>query len=182
MKFTVAAVAAFATLAAANTSLTPEQQCASKCATTDICCKAICFNVPCPTNQNAKDTTKCAAECPIDQGPKAYATCQQGCVASYFYTSGGTPTAAPTGSSPTGGSSTATTTGASPSGTSGSGSGSEESGSESGSEGSGSSPSATESGSGSEPSESGNAAASNAKIQLGSAAGVVGLIAAAFAL
>ncbi|KAF3484162.1 uncharacterized protein GIQ15_03486 [Arthroderma uncinatum] len=173
MKFTVAAVAAFATLAAASTSLTPEQQCASKCALTDICCKAICFNVPCPSNQNANDTTECAAKCPTNQGPEAFATCQQGCIKSYFYTPGATPTGA-TNTTPTG-SSTATTTGSSPSGTSGSGS-------QSSGSGSGSSPSATQSGSGSAPSHSGNAAASNAKFQLGSAAGVVGLIAAAFAL
>ncbi|EFE39982.1 cell wall serine-threonine-rich galactomannoprotein Mp1 [Trichophyton verrucosum HKI 0517] len=172
MKFSVAAVAAFAAFAAAaNTSLTPEQQCASQCPEKDICCKAICFKVPCPSNQDAKDTTSCAAKCPTDQGPVAYAKCQQGCIQSHFYTPGATPTAAPTGSSS--GESTATTTGSSPSNTSGSET------SHSGS--SGSSPSATHSGSGSTPTHSG-AAVSNAKVQLGSAAGAVGLLVAAFAL
>ncbi|EZF76245.1 hypothetical protein H105_02395 [Trichophyton soudanense CBS 452.61] len=180
MKFSVAAVAAFAAFAAAaNTSLTPEQQCASQCPEKDICCKAICFKVPYPSNQDAKDTTICAAKCPTDQGPAAYARCQQGCIQSHFYTPGATPTAAPTGSSS--GESTATTTGSSPSNTSGSettsGSGSATSGSGS----SGSSPSATHSGSGSTPTHTG-AAVSNAKVQLGSAAGAVGLLLAAFAL
>ncbi|EEQ33148.1 hypothetical protein McanMca71_005578 [Microsporum canis] len=184
MKFTVAAVAAFAAFAAAaNTSLTPEQQCASQCPATDICCVAICFKVPCPSNQDAKDTTNCASKCPTNQGPEAYAACQKGCIQSHFYTAGATPTAAHP--DPTSGGSSATTTGSSPSNTSGSGSQSSSSGSGSGSEtsgsGSGSSPSATHSGSGSSPTHSG-AAVSNAQFQLGTAAGVIGLLAAAFAL
>jgi len=145
-------------------SLTPEASCAIKCPAEDICCKANCVHVPCPNEGMANKTTECARGCPQGNGSPAdtesYGRCQLACISSYFFVGTATlPTAAPSGS-------------ASLSAASGSGSGS----------GSGSqTASATGSGTAATAKPSGGAA--NVQYQLGSsAAGIIGLVIAAFAL
>jgi len=147
-------------------SLTPEASCAAKCAADDICCKATCFHVPCPNEAMANKTTECARACPQGNGSpadtEAYGRCQSACISSYFFTGtatlpGATGTAAASGS-------------ASHSAASGSGSGS-------------GSQTASATGSGSAATTKPSGAAANVQYQLGSsAAGIIGLVIAAFAL
>ncbi|KLJ08945.1 hypothetical protein EMPG_15638 [Blastomyces silverae] len=144
-----------------NASLSPTAKCAAACAT-DVCCQAKCYNVPCPNEDMANKTTQCAMKCPQGSGTPedtvAYAKCQTDCINDHFF-EGAAVIPNPT---QTGGA------GASPTG----------SGSEGGEAAGTGSPT---DGSTSSPSPSVGAAAINA--QLGSsAAGIVGLLMAAFAL
>ncbi|KAI9931551.1 hypothetical protein ASPWEDRAFT_25578 [Aspergillus wentii DTO 134E9] len=154
---------------ASTTSLSAEASCAAKCGTTDICCTAACYHVPCPSDSQANDTITCVAACPQGNGTEketeAYASCQNNCYSSHFFAATTLPVSITTGSSE------ATTTGSS---TKASGSSASDSASETGSS------SATSSGS--ETTETPNAATVN-QIKLGaSAAGLLGLVAAALAL
>ncbi|GIK02183.1 hypothetical protein Aspvir_006228 [Aspergillus viridinutans] len=161
----VLATAQSTTTSASSTtaSLSPEASCAAKCSSSDICCIAGCFHVPCPSDQQANDTVSCVAACPQGSGTPSdtdkYASCQSSCYSSHFFPA----TMTNAGSTGTGVSSnTATTTGSS--------------GSKS------TSGSSTATSSGSTSSSTHNAAAVN-QLQLGvSAAGLLGFVFAAWAL
>ncbi|KAL2007955.1 hypothetical protein VTN00DRAFT_7937 [Thermoascus crustaceus] len=187
MKYSLIAISGLAALAAAAdsttdaapapavTSLSPEARCAAKCAASDVCCLAQCFKVPCPSESMANDNTKCAAACPQGSGSpsdtEAYAKCQQACFSSHFFPATGNQPVE-TGSSGNTDSATGTVAGSSATATSGS----DSSSSASGSSKAESSASRTSSGSGA-------ATSTGAASQLGaSAAGIFGLILAAFAL
>ncbi|KAL2000507.1 hypothetical protein VTN02DRAFT_2975 [Thermoascus thermophilus] len=184
MKYSLVAISALAALAVAadsttaapaETSLSPEARCAAKCSASDVCCLAQCFKVPCPNDSMANENTKCAAACPQGSGTpsdtEAYAKCQQSCISSHFFPATGNQpvaTAAPGNTE----SATGTVAGASATATSDS----DSSFSASGSSKAASSASRTSSGSGA-------ATSTGAASQLGvSAAGIFGLILAAFAL
>ncbi|KAK2737029.1 hypothetical protein FQN57_000478 [Myotisia sp. PD_48] len=199
MKLNIAALSALAVVVAAipqnsatptTAALSPETSCVLACGPADVCCKAACVGVPCPNENNANDTTECAAKCPQGNGSPSetenYARCQQACISSLFFTATGGSGPRPTnanppantssgsGSQPTGSQPTGSNGGSRPSGTEGgeaSGSGSP---TETGSE----RPSGTTSGSGS---ASSTGAASTLKLG-SSAAGVFGLVLAALAL
>ncbi|RAL02357.1 uncharacterized protein BO80DRAFT_423778 [Aspergillus ibericus CBS 121593] len=160
--------------ATTTASLSPQASCATKCADTDICCIAQCYEVPCPNNAQANDTTSCVAACPQGSGSpsdqKSYASCQSSCYSSYFFP------ASATGSS----GSSATTASSNDASTTKSGS-SSSTGSSSNSK-SGSSGSGTSTATGSHASSTENAAAIT-QLKLGvSAAGVIGFVLAAWAL
>lgn len=140
MKFSVIAFASLVALVTAqdatSTSLSPQASCAADCEyfswrvwmsclvnwswlylgdPTDICCNAVCYNVPCPDAAMANDTTACAAACPQGSGTPAdtaaYAKCQQSCYSSLFLgTASGTATLPPNTATGTGVSATATAT------------------------------------------------------------------------
>jgi hypothetical protein len=153
------------TASATVVSFTPEVSCAAKCPAEDICCKAQCVHVPCPNEAMANRTTECARNCVQGNGSQAdteaYGRCQFDCISSYFFT--GTATL-PAATGTAAGSGSATLSAASGSG---SGSGSQTA-------------SATGSGTAATTKASG---AANVQYQLGStAAGIIGLIMAAFAL
>jgi len=147
-------------------SLTPEASCALKCAADDICCKASCVHVPCPNEAMANKTTECARGCPQGSGTpadaEAYGRCQLACINSYFFTGTATlPTATGT-AAPSGSASLSAASG------SGSGSGSQ---------------TASPTGSGAAATTKASGGAANVQYQLGSsAAGIIGLVIAAFAL
>ncbi|KAH1489759.1 hypothetical protein KXV92_003523 [Aspergillus fumigatus] len=182
MKFNIIAVSSLLVLATAQsttesapsttTSLSPEASCAAKCGSNDICCVAGCYNVPCPSDQQANDTISCVAACPQGSGTPSdtdkYAACQNSCYSSHFFPA----TMTNAGSTKTGVSSnTATTTGTG------------SSSSETGTSGSDS----TASGSGTATSSSTATSTPNAAVvsqmQLGvSAAGLLGFVLAAWAL
>ncbi|RAO69396.1 uncharacterized protein BHQ10_005408 [Talaromyces amestolkiae] len=96
MKLNIVALTGLVALVASQdassttTSLTPQQSCATKCDPTDVCCNAACYQVPCPDNSMANETTECAAACPQGNGTAdetaAYASCQQACFSSLFFT------------------------------------------------------------------------------------------------
>ncbi|EED17095.1 conserved hypothetical protein [Talaromyces stipitatus ATCC 10500] len=100
MKLSIISLTGLAVLVASQdatsttTPLTPQQSCATKCDPTDICCNAACYQVPCPNNAMANDTTACAAACPQGSGTAddtaAYASCQQSCFSSLFFTGSAT--------------------------------------------------------------------------------------------
>lgn len=148
--------------ASVTVSLSPQASCAAKCPVTDICCQAQCAGVPCPNESMANKTTECAMNCKQGNGSpadtEAYAQCQSSCISAYFFSDTATLPAA-TRTSP----SSATATGSDAA----SGSGSQTA-------------SATNSGGAAPKSSSG---ATNVQYQLGStAASIIGLIMAAFAL
>jgi len=156
------------TASTTSVALTPEASCAIRCPGDDICCKARCVGVPCPNEAMANKTTECARGCPQGNGSpadtEAYGRCQLSCISSYFFTGTATLPAA-TGTAAASGSATGTATGSAASG-SGSASGSQTG-------------SATRSGGAASTSTAG---AANV-YQLGtSAAGIIGLVMAAFAL
>jgi hypothetical protein len=115
MRFTVAAVGAFAAVAAAQSSsatkgdapsvtvsLDPVQSsmyaCVDKCKDGDVVCQSRCIAVPAPNEDQVHDTNACFAKC--DQGngspeqTERYANCQQSCITKHYYvTSEGTPQA-----------------------------------------------------------------------------------------
>jgi len=72
-------------------SLTPVQTCLAACTPGDVMCQAACVGVAHPNASQVDLTTQCAMKC--DQGDgspaatKKYAECQQACIASYFPTS-----------------------------------------------------------------------------------------------
>ncbi|KAL9622895.1 MAG: hypothetical protein Q9160_002821 [Pyrenula sp. 1 TL-2023] len=178
-----------------SVSLSPQASCISSCPVENVTCKASCLGVPAPNSSMVEETTGCAAKCPQGNGSpedtSSYAACQQACISSSFFT--GATGAAGAGSTPTPspGGSTASTTGAAAGSTAGSSeSGSGSSPSETGSDSSGSSASgssssdgsssASDSSTGASSSSTGNAAA---HVQAGaSAAGIFGIVLAAFAL
>ena len=75
----------------------------------DVCCLARCFEVPCPSEAMANDTTECAANCKQGDGsPKdteEYARCQQNCFSSLFFPATATATGSGNGATGTSGSS-----------------------------------------------------------------------------
>src|SRR5277367_477343 len=130
----------------------------------DICCQANCAKVPCPNPSQVNATTECAAKCPQGNGTAGdtaqYASCQSSCISSFFLTE-----------------STASTSSSGSVATNGAGSttGSVEITSATG----GSSASSTASATGSSSSSKGAAD----HLQLGvTSAGILGLVAMAFAL
>jgi hypothetical protein len=132
----------------------------------DICCLAACVKVPCPNQAQVNATTECAGKCPQGNGTEGetaqYAACQSSCISSYFLTAVPSSTAA-SGSAAT---NSAATTGSAGTATASGGSGS-------------SGGSSTASASGSSSTSSGAAD----HLQLGvTAAGILGLVAMAFAL
>jgi hypothetical protein len=134
----------------------------------DICCRASCAKVPCPNTSQVNATTECAAQCPQGNGTAGdtaqYASCQSSCISSYFLTVG----AASTSSS-----------GSAATNSAGSTTGSVESASATGGSGASSGASSTASATGSSSSSKGAAD----HLQLGvTSAGILGLIAMAFAL
>ncbi|KAA8643570.1 hypothetical protein EYZ11_003195 [Aspergillus tanneri] len=158
---------------AASTSLTAQESCAKRCDDKDLCCKAQCYKVPCPSDSQANDTISCVAACPQGTGSPSdtekYASCQSSCYSSHFFpaTQVGSGSQATHASSNDDSKTTGTDSGSKSTATG-----------ESGSKASGSS-SSTGTSSGSEASESPNAAA----LKLGvSTAGVVGLVLGALAL
>ncbi|RAL12108.1 uncharacterized protein BO97DRAFT_405817 [Aspergillus homomorphus CBS 101889] len=167
-----------ASAATTTASLSPQAKCAESCASTDICCIAKCYNVPCPNDSQANDTTSCVAACPQGNGSTsetdAYASCQSRCVSSYFWSSA---TASAGSSASTASSNDGTTT-------TGSGSSSSSTGSsKSGSSKSGSSDStSTATSSGAKSSETSNSAAIT-QLKMGvSTVGLLGFVLAAWAL
>ncbi|KAJ5115465.1 hypothetical protein NUU61_001224 [Penicillium alfredii] len=168
---TLLAVAAAADTTSAEPSTTTtsaEVKCAKSCDSKDLCCVAKCYKVPCPNDNQANDTNSCVSACPQGSGSPAdtqkYAQCEQNCFSSHFFPANG-----------------AATTKTSTTDTTATGSAATETSSDS----TKSSDSKTSSTSGSPTSSSGAAETSNAaaNVKLGaSAAGLFGLVIAAFAL
>jgi len=134
----------------------------------DICCQANCVKVPCPNSSQVNATTECAARCPQGNGTAGdtaqYASCQSSCISSFFLTANSASTSS-SGSAAT--NNAASTTGSVET-TSATGSGSASSGA-----------SSTASATGSSSSSKGAAD----HLQLGvTSAGILGLVAMAFAL
>ncbi|OAX84681.1 hypothetical protein ACJ72_00947 [Emergomyces africanus] len=156
-----------------NSPLSPAAKCASECGL-NICCRAKCYNVPCPSEDMANKTTQCAMKCPQGSGTPedtvAYAKCQTDCINTNFFDgSQGIPNPTETGGAGSPGSPN-NSGGVSPTG----------SGSPTGPEGADATGTGSPTG-GSSPSPSAGAAAIN--VQLGSSAvGIVGLLMAALAL
>ncbi|KKK17837.1 hypothetical protein ARAM_004592 [Aspergillus rambellii] len=156
--------------ATATTSLSPEASCAANCGAADRCCRALCFRVPCPSEQQANDTVSCVAACPQGNGSpadtEAYAQCQASCYSTHYFPA--TATLAESSSSTSSGSSSATTTGSSDN-------------SDSDSSSSNSSSSGTATGSGSSATHTGAASITALKFSV-SALGLGGFFLAAWAL
>ncbi|KAL3461061.1 hypothetical protein BJX64DRAFT_170351 [Aspergillus heterothallicus] len=165
----------------ATTSLTAAEQCILRCDADDICCKAECVEVPCPSDDQANDTNDCVSNCDQGDGSEsdilAYANCQASCYSTHFFPATATGGA---GASSTSSNTAATTTGSSSDDSDNSDdSNSDDSNSDSESSSASDSPSST---SDAENPEDTNAA-SIAQIKLGaSAAGVAGFLLAALAL
>jgi len=119
-----------------NTAQTSEQArmeaCLAACKPDDVKCRADCITVPSPSHSQVNQTTECVAKCPQGSGSpadtEAYRVCVDGCIAKYYYTTGGTIA----GTTATGSASGTGAGGASATGT-GSASGSDATGSASGS-------------------------------------------------
>ncbi|KAL1971732.1 hypothetical protein VTN31DRAFT_1820 [Thermomyces dupontii] len=189
MKLSVFALSGLLALAAAQNAddnssstktatLSPQASCAAKeCEPSDVCCLARCFEVPCPSEAMANDTTECAANCKQGDGsPKdteEYARCQQNCFSSLFFPATATATGSGNGATGTSGSS-ASGTGSNAQETGGSDSDDSDSGSE---DSDSDSASSTEEGESSESPD----AASTLGLKAGTA-GIVGAIVAALAL
>ncbi|KAJ6180018.1 hypothetical protein N7519_010479 [Penicillium mononematosum] len=165
MKFSVLALSALLAVAAAadtttaNPSIitsTPEVECAKSCEAKDICCTASCYHVPCPSDEQANDTNN-----------------------SHFWGGNGSgATATHSSTTSTGTGSTATHTSSDSSSTGSKSSGDNDSNDNNDNDDSSSSGTATSSSGSSQ--ETTNAAAD---VRLGaSAAGLFGLVVAAFAL
>ncbi|KAL2812052.1 hypothetical protein BJX63DRAFT_432865 [Aspergillus granulosus] len=163
----------------ATTSLTAAEQCVLRCDTDDICCKAECVEVPCPSDSQANDTNDCVSNCDQGDGSEAailsYANCQASCYSTHFFPATATGGA---GASSTDSDTAATTTGSSDDSNSDD-SNSDDSNSDSESSSESDAPSST---SDAEDPEDTNAA-SVAQIKLGaSAAGLAGFLMVAWAL
>jgi hypothetical protein len=132
----------------------------------DICCQASCAKVPCPNPAQVNATTECAARCPQGNGTASdtaqYASCQSSCISSYFLTASSAPTAS---------------SGSAATNSAGSTTGSAETASATGGSSSGASSTASATGS----SSSSKGAADHLQIGVTSA-GILGLVAMAFAL
>ncbi|OGE55649.1 hypothetical protein PENARI_c004G08722 [Penicillium arizonense] len=183
MKFNVLALSALLAFAAAETTTAdastttsnPSVECAKQCEPTDTCCIAKCWNVPCPSDNQANDTNSCVAACPQGTGSPAdaqkYASCEQSCYSSHFWGGHG-PTATQSTSTSTATDATATETSSDASTT--------DSSKNNGNDSS----STNDSSDGTATSSSGfSTETTNAAVKVGaSAAGLFGLVAAAFAL
>ncbi|KAJ5143366.1 uncharacterized protein N7515_002153 [Penicillium bovifimosum] len=175
----VLAVAAAADITTADTpipTLTAEAECAKRCDVKDICCTAKCYKVPCPSDDQANDTNECVAACPQGTGSPAdtlrYTDCEQSCYRSHFWGGNG-PTATRSSTSSTG----TGNTGAQTTGSSDNNKNSSDNNDDDNDDSFSSSGSATTSGF---AQQTDNAAAN---VKLGaSAAGLFGLVVAAFAL
>ncbi|KAJ5502855.1 hypothetical protein N7463_005729 [Penicillium fimorum] len=196
MKFSILALSgllAFATAADTTTAnpstitIPPEAECAKSCEATDICCTAKCYKVPCPSDNQANDTNDCVSSCPQGTGSPAdaqkYADCEQSCLSSHFWGGNGSgATATHSSATSTGTGSTATQTSSDSSSTDSKSSGNNDSNdsndNNSSNDSSSSSGTATSSSGFSQQTTN---AAPNVKLGA-SAAGLFGLIVAAFAL
>ncbi|CAG8093476.1 unnamed protein product [Penicillium olsonii] len=189
MKFTFVALSALLALAVADTTTaeasvttsTPETECAKQCDPKDICCTAKCYKVPCPSDNQADDTNNCVSACPQGTGSPSdiqkYSECEQSCYSSHFWGGHGATATQPSTTSTSTGTSgtTATQTGSSSSSTSSSDSNSSNNDSDDSDSSDGSSTSTS-----TFAQQTDNA---GARVKLGaSAAGMFGLVAAAFAL
>ncbi|CAG8890224.1 unnamed protein product [Penicillium egyptiacum] len=192
MKFSILALSALLAVAAAaetttanpsTVTTTPELECAKSCEAKDICCTAKCYHVPCPSDNQANDTNDCVAACPQGNGSPAdtqkYAECEQSCYSSHFWGGNGSgATATHSSTTSTGTGSTATQTSSDSSSTDSKSSDSNDSEGNNDNDDSSSSGTATSSSGFSQ--ETTNAAVN---VKLGaSAAGLLGLVVAAFAL
>ncbi|EEA21324.1 hypothetical protein TMatcc_009275 [Talaromyces marneffei ATCC 18224] len=179
MKLTIVALTGLIALVASqDPTPTPQQLCANKCDPSDVCCNAACYEVPCPNNLMADETTNCAAACPQGNGTAEetakYADCQQACFRSLFFTASSMTKPTASGSQFVGAVS-ATATDASHTGTGTAESSSKAAQQTSSSRSSGSSATSN----GNVPAETG--AASQIGVQFG-VAGVLGAVMAAFFL
>lgn len=145
MKLNVLALSALLALAVAETTssdaatvtLSPEAKCANACksimslslklpsslislcigSTTDSCCIAACYNVPCPSDSQANDTNTCVAACPQGNGSaedsKKYGECEQACFSSHYFPAHGAAATETSSSGTTATGSMATETGSS---------------------------------------------------------------------
>ncbi|KAJ5170911.1 uncharacterized protein N7500_003694 [Penicillium coprophilum] len=192
MKFSILALSALMAFAAAadtttanpsTITTTPEAECAKSCDATDICCTAKCYKVPCPSDDQANDTNACVSSCPQGTGSPAdaqkYADCEQSCYSSHFWGGNGSGTTATHSSATsTGTGNTATQTSSDSSNSDSKSSGNNDSNDNNGNDDSSSSGTATSSSGFSQQTTN---AAPNFKLGA-SAAGLFGLIIAAFAL
>ncbi|KAF7558325.1 hypothetical protein G7046_g5829 [Stylonectria norvegica] len=91
--FVSGALAVLASAASTTVGLTPAQSsaaaCIDKCDVGDVDCQSHCVAVPSPSDDQANDTTKCAAAC--DQGDgsaeatQKYSTCVQDCITKNYF-------------------------------------------------------------------------------------------------
>jgi len=64
------------TSSAPQVSLTPAQQCLSRCSVGDVNCAAQCVGTPNPNSGNINDTTECIAKsCTMDHADDCYLSC-----------------------------------------------------------------------------------------------------------
>ncbi|KAJ5474279.1 hypothetical protein N7475_003845 [Penicillium sp. IBT 31633x] len=195
MKFSILALSAMLAFAAAAETSTaeasvittsPEVECAKKCEAKDICCTAKCYKVPCPSDNQANDTNECVASCPQGTGSPAdtqkYADCEQSCYSSHFWGgngNGATATRASTTSTGTSNTASQTSSDSSNTDSSSSSNNNDDNDSNNNNDNDSSSNSGTATSSGFAQ-QTDNAAA-NVKLSA-SAAGLFGLVVAAFAL
>lgn len=126
-----AATATTSSVASATTT-DPAQasmyNCINACDEDDVDCKADCITVPSPSDEQANDTIDCVAKCPQGNGTEAdnaaYASCVNGCIGQYFYTSTGAPAGATRTATGSGSGATGTASGGSGSSGTGTGTGS----------------------------------------------------------
>ncbi|CAI7592125.1 unnamed protein product [Penicillium discolor] len=191
MKFSILALSALLAFAAAadtttvspsTITTTPEIECAKSCQATDICCTAKCYHVPCPNANQVNDTNNCVSACPQGTGSPAdiqkFTECEQSCYNSHFWGGNGSgATATHSSTTSTGTSSTATQTSSDSSSTDSKSSGNNDSNDNNDNDDSSSGTATSSSGF---SQQTANAAAN---VKLGaSAAGLFGLVVAAFAL
>jgi hypothetical protein len=162
----VQAATATTAVAPAAASEAPFVQCLAACDPADNDCRAHCVAVPSPNMQQVNATIECVADCDQGSGTSAdiqkYINCRDGCIASNYFTTDGTPAA--TGSS----GAKASTTGADAKATG-----------TSGSDGDSDGDSATNTDSSSGPTDSPDAASS---LVMSSSLGFFAVLAAVFAL
>ncbi|KAJ5807906.1 hypothetical protein N7474_009175 [Penicillium riverlandense] len=96
MKFNVLALSALLALAVAQDTTTAHHAATTadaqdRCVgdANDVCCRARCYKVPCPSDSQANDTNSCVAACPQGNGSAAdtqrYSDCEQNCYSSHFF-------------------------------------------------------------------------------------------------
>ncbi|CAI7595004.1 unnamed protein product [Penicillium glandicola] len=194
MKFSILALSALLAFAAAadtttvnpsTITTTPEAECAKSCEARDICCTAKCYNVPCPSENQANDTNDCVSACPQGTGSPAdaqkYADCEQSCLNSHFWGGSGATATHSSTTSTTGTASTATQTSSDSSSTDASSSGTSDSSDNTSDNTSDDSSSSSTTTSSSGFSQQTTNAGANVKLGA-SAAGLLGLVVVAFAL
>ncbi|KAA8896121.1 hypothetical protein FN846DRAFT_966224 [Sphaerosporella brunnea] len=190
MKFTTALVV-FGLVAAAaaqssgtasaaepTVTLSPEQKCLQSCSAGDVSCQSNCMGNPNPDASMVNATTACAAKCDQGDGSKAatekYAACQQDCIKKYFFSSGANGATATDAATGTTAAATATGTGTSKAATA----------TGTGASGTHTAASGTHAGSSSASSASASSAPANdaGTLAVSGAAGILAMVAAAFAL